>query len=269
VTSATSISSTSGKMSISLAANTAVSLPSGSQQVTVVQLATPPAPPPDAKIIEAYAFGPDNTTFAPAVTVTVKYDPAGLPSDVPEANLYLALLENSGWTTLASTVDTQAKTVTAQVSHFSTYALLGRAGAAPAVPATPAATSAFSTSDLMVSPESANPGEQVTVSVRVVNGGTGEASKTVILKINGEAQEQKEVKLAAGKSQVLSFNVSKPDPGAYTVSVDGQSASFTVKQSSGAPEGMPLMVLAIIIAGGVLIIVLVIVLVMRQRSGGY
>jgi hypothetical protein len=221
-------------------------------------------------MIEAYSFGPDNTTFAPAITVTVKYDPAGLPSDVQEANLYLALLENSSWTTLAtSAVNTQAKTVSAQISHFSTYALMGRSAAAPADPATPAATSAFSTSDLTVLPESANPGQQVTVSVRVVNGGTGEASKMVILKINGEAQEQKEVKLAAGRSQVLSFNVSKPDPGKYTVSVDGQSASFTVKQSAGAAEGMPLMVLAIIIAGGVLIIVLVIILVMRQRSGGY
>ena len=125
-------------MSISLADNTTVSLPAGSQQITVIQLATTPAPPAGSKVIEAYAFGPDNTTFNPAATVTLKYDPASLPADVHESGLYLALLENSSWTDLPSSkVDPQAKTMTAQVSHFSTYALLGRVTAAPATPAVP------------------------------------------------------------------------------------------------------------------------------------
>jgi len=143
VPSATSLSSSNGRMGISLAANTAVSLPAGSQQVTVIQLASAPTPPANSKVIEAYSFGPDNTTFSPAASVTVKYDPATLPSDVQESNLYLALLENSNWTEVPCTVDAVAKTVTAQVSHFSTYALLGRVTAAPATPAatpgTPAA----------------------------------------------------------------------------------------------------------------------------------
>jgi hypothetical protein len=92
----------------------------------------------------------------------------------------------------------------------------------------------------------------------------------VILNINGQAQDQKDVKLAAGKSQVVSFNVSKSEPGKYTVSVDGQSTSFTVKESaSKAPEGMSIPILAVIIAGGLLVIILVIVLIMRQRSAGY
>lgn len=269
VSSPTSLGSANGKLSISLAANTAVSLPTGSQQVTVIQLASPPAAPEGARMVEAYAFGPDNATFSPALTVTVKYDTASLPPDVTEANLYIALLENSAWTPLASSVNTQVKTVTAQVSHFSIYSLLGKVVAAAVTPTTPAATAAFSYSDLTVSPASASPGEQVVASVRVVNGGTGEASKTVILKINSQVQEQKEVKLSPGKSQVVSFNLSKSEPGEYAVSVDGQSTSFTVKESAKTPDGMSIPVLAVIIAGGLLIIVLVIILVMRQRSGGY
>jgi len=142
VSSASSLSSSNGKMGISLAANTAVSLPSGSQQITVIQLASPPTPPADSKVIEAYAFGPDNTTFNPAASVTLKYDPAGLPADVQEANLYVALLENSDWTEVPCTIDTQTKMVTAKVSHFSTYALLGRVTAAPVAPVTPTAPEA-------------------------------------------------------------------------------------------------------------------------------
>jgi len=139
VPSATSLSSSSGKMGISLAANTAVSLPNSSQQITVIQLAEAPAPPANSRVIEAYSFSPDNTTFSPAASVTVKYDSASLPPDVLETGLYLALLENSNWTEVPSSVDPVAKTVTAKVSHFSTYALLGRVTAAPVTPVNPTA----------------------------------------------------------------------------------------------------------------------------------
>ena len=269
--SATKLSSADGKLSISLADNTTVSLPSGSRQITVLQLASPPTAPTGVKLVEAYAFTPDNTTFTPAAMLTVKYDAAGLPSDVPEAGLYLALSENSSWTPLASIVNTQAKTVAAELSHLSIYGLLGKVTAAPPAPSAtaPVSISAFSTSDLTVSPESANPGQQVSVAVRVVNGGTGEASKTVILKINGQDEAQKNVTLATGKSQMVSFNVSKAEPGKYTVSVDGQSASFTVKESTKAPSDMSILIMAVIIAGGLLVIILFIILIMRQRSGGY
>jgi hypothetical protein len=137
VPSAVSLSSSNGKMVISLGDNTTVGLPAGSQQITVIQLATSPTPPANSKVIEAYAFGPDNTTFNPAASVTLKYDPAGLPADVQESSLYIALLDNSNWTEVPSKVDTQAKTLTAQVSHFSTYALLGRVTATPVVPEAP------------------------------------------------------------------------------------------------------------------------------------
>jgi len=136
---AVSLSSSDGKMGISFADNTTLSLPAGGRQITAMQLATMPAPPAGSEVIEAYAFGPDNTTFSPAATVTIKYDPAVLPADVEESNLYLALLENSEWTEVTSTVDTKAGTVTAQVSHFSIYALLGRVTAAPVAPAASAA----------------------------------------------------------------------------------------------------------------------------------
>jgi hypothetical protein len=109
----------------------------------VIQLVSLPASPSDAKIIEAYAFGPDSATFTPAATVTVKYDAATLTADVQESNLYIALLENASWTEVPSKVDTEDKTVTARLSHFSTYALLGKVTAAPVAPAAPTAPAAI------------------------------------------------------------------------------------------------------------------------------
>jgi len=273
LTSAATLSSAGGKMVISLADNTTVNLPAGNQQITVIQLASPPAAPEGARLVEAYAFGPDNTTFTPALTVTVKYDSAGLPAGVQEANLYIAVLESSGWTTLAaSAVNIQARTVSAQISHFSTFALLGTVKAETPAPATPPPSSiaAFSVSDLTVSPETIAAGEQVVVSVRVVNGGTGEGSKTVVLKVNDQDEAQKDVTLTAGKSLLVSFNVSKVAPGQYRVSVDGQAAGFTVVEAAAkAPDGMSVAILVVIIAGGLLVILLVVIMVLRQRSGGY
>ncbi|MBN1690292.1 MAG: putative Ig domain-containing protein [Dehalococcoidia bacterium] len=135
-TSTVSLSDSSGKMVIVLSENTTISLPVGNQQITVIKLAGAPNRPANTLIIEAYSFEPGNTTFSPAASVTVKYDAAGLPKNVKESNLYLALLENSKWTALATTVDTKSRTLTAKVSHFSTYAMLGKVTVATTTPAT-------------------------------------------------------------------------------------------------------------------------------------
>ncbi|GEM_PF-334160 len=266
VASPASIASTNGNLSLSLASNTAVNL-QGSQNMTVIQLASSPTPPSGSKAIAAYSFGPDNATFSPAATLTVKYDPASLPTDVSESNLYIALLQNSSWSELNSTVNTSAKTVTAQISHFSTYAVLGKTYTANGIPVTTAGAGAFSTSDLAVSPASAKAGEMVTVSVRVVNGGAGAATGTVVLKINDQDEAQKNVTMSAGESKVVSFNVSRSDPGIYKVSIDSQSDSFQVTGGSGGqPADMSTLIIIIIAAGGLLVIFLVIMLIMRQRS---
>jgi hypothetical protein len=123
-------------MKIALAENTTISLPVGSQQITVTKLDSAPNRPANTLIIEAYSFQPDNASFSPAASVTIKYDAAALPANVKETNLYLALLENSKWTAVSTTVDTKSKTLTAKISHFSTYAVLGKVTAAATTPAT-------------------------------------------------------------------------------------------------------------------------------------
>jgi hypothetical protein len=135
-TSAVSVSDSGGKMKIALAENTTISLPVGSQQITVTKLDSAPNRPANTLMIEAYSFQPDNASFSPAASVAIKYDAAALPANVKETNLYLALLENSKWTAVSTTVDTKSKTLIAKISHFSTYAVLGKVTAAATTPAT-------------------------------------------------------------------------------------------------------------------------------------
>ena len=107
--------------------------------LTVAPIANPPAPPAANALVLAYTFGPDGATFNPALTLTFSYDPANLPANVAEKDLYVSYYDGTNWISLVSTVDPLTKTITAQISHFSTYAVMGSIKA-PAPVVTPAPT---------------------------------------------------------------------------------------------------------------------------------
>src|SRR6185437_5951623 len=73
----------------------------------------------------SFDFGPSGTIFAKPVPLTIQYDASTLPSGVNEPALQLYLRGKSSWQVVdGSVVDVQAKTVTASITHFSTYAIL-------------------------------------------------------------------------------------------------------------------------------------------------
>ena len=68
----------------------------------------------------------------------------------------------------------------------------------------------------------------MTVTVSIANTGGVEGTCSLVLKINGVKEAEKSVSVTAGKSQNVSFTVSKKDAGSYTVDVDGLTAGFSV-----------------------------------------
>ena len=200
---------------------------------------SPSDPPEDAHVIGlAYDFGPDGATFDPPITFTWTYDPDALPEGVAEEDLVLAYYDVGAgeWVTLDSTVDTVTNTITASVSHFTTFALLGYEVEVP--PPAPAPT-AFSLSNLSIQPAEVQPKESVTITVSVDNTGDTEGSYTVVLKINGVKEADKSVTIAGGSSEVVTFSVTKEELGNYSVAVDGLSAGFTVIAPPAAPAPSP------------------------------
>ena len=59
------------------------------------------------------------------ITLTITYDPESLPDGASEEELYIAYWDSTEWVAVESTVDTEANTVSAELSHFTQFAVIG------------------------------------------------------------------------------------------------------------------------------------------------
>ncbi len=136
------LNSSDGRLSFSIASNTRMLNSNGTRlrSITVAEsTASPPEPPPLNTIVLAHDVGPEGATFDPPITLTMSYDPTELPAGADENNLVIGYWDGSQWEILETTVNTGENTVSAEVSHFSTFALLAQLPAPAPVPApTPA-----------------------------------------------------------------------------------------------------------------------------------
>jgi len=189
--------------------------------VVIVEMEEPPVPPEDSNVIGlTYDLGPDGATFDPPITITFTYDPALIPAGVVEENLVIAIWDEEAgeWVNLVSTVDPITNTITAPVSHFTTFTVLSYTRSA-----------AFITSDLTISPAEVDIGETVAISVLVANTGDLTSSYEVTLEIDNVGVATKDVTLVGGASQRVTFTTSEDAAGTYAVKVNYQSGTFTVK----------------------------------------
>jgi hypothetical protein len=77
-----------------------------------------------------FECSPSPSTFSPPLVLTIRYDPAALPEKTKESDLKLAVYDskNVEWVVLESKVDIVNHTVSAEVDHFSTFALIEKSG---------------------------------------------------------------------------------------------------------------------------------------------
>jgi hypothetical protein len=105
---------------------TKVVLPAGAltadTTITITAAPNAPAPANTTQVGLAYTFGPEGTSFAQPVTVTVAIDPAKLPSGKTIANvvIYKAPAGTSTYSALATTM-VDATHVSATTQSFSTF----------------------------------------------------------------------------------------------------------------------------------------------------
>jgi hypothetical protein len=109
------------------------------------------------------------------------------------------------------------------------------------------------------------PGSPVKVTAVVANKGTVNGSANIRLYVNGYEEPAQGVLLASGQSRTLSFDVSRAEPGAYQVYVNGTPAgSFTVSDSFG--NNAILVISSLCLLGALFISVL---MVLRRWQGQF
>jgi hypothetical protein len=184
-------------------------------------LANPPAPPESSAILLAYEFGPEGAAFTPALTLTFSY------GTLPEGakNLKLVYWNGSIWEQVEASVDAAKGTVIASISHFSKYALLYQLPS----PANIAFTG------ITISPQAVKPDEKVTIQASVTNSGDLSGSYKLVLKINDRQVDSKEVTVAGGKTETVSFEVQRGMEGEYSVDVNSQKGKFIVGTTVETP----------------------------------
>jgi len=215
--------------------------------ITISKEDNPPQPPEGRYFVgTVYNMAPDGAVFAPPLSLSVTYDESDLPQGMVEDELYLAYCDDKGqWVDLTSEVDSEANRVTADVNHFTLFAIMAR----PA---------SFALSEFSVMPHIVQVGELVTAGITVTNIGGCEGRYTLILKVNDVIEDSREVTLAIGESQEVSFEVIKESAGDYSVDINGHTASFVVK---GTNRGL----IGGIIGGIVVVGLLVYFFVFRRR----
>ena len=192
---------------------------------------------------KAYKLEPEGATFNPSLSLTLGYEDDAIPENVTEAGIYIAYYNATAgtWVSLTSQVNTQNNTVTAPVSHFTTFAIVGTATLPP--------QAEFTVASLDVTPEQVKPGQEVTASVNVTNTGGSEGSYTVNLTINGEVEQTETVTLAPQATETVTFTITKEEPGSYGVSIDGLTGEFTVTAPSWFSRYWWTIVVGIIVVG--------------------
>jgi len=129
--------------------NAVVTIPSGTTgltasgapltQISMVHMTTPPAFQTGVGMIDiAYDITPNGITFNPAVTLEFTY--YNLPAGMDPSTLQIAYYDTTknAWVTVPSTVNTVNNYISAQISHFTVYAITY--GVKPVTTTTPTTT---------------------------------------------------------------------------------------------------------------------------------
>jgi hypothetical protein len=94
----------------------------------------------------------------------------------------------------------------------------------------------FRVTSLAVTPIVAEPGQPVTVEVKVENVGGTAGSNRLALTVNGAEEEVRDVRIAPGKTETTIFTLAKDASGMYEIKVADFSETLRVRQAGAFPH---------------------------------
>lgn len=176
-------------------------------------------------------MSPGGATFSPPITINWNCDPADIPAGLAEADLVIARYDEATgyWEELLTEADLEVDVISASLDHFSTVALLGYESSPPPAPTLTPAN--FTINSLNISPSETNVGETVSISTLLTNTGDEEGNHSITLEIDGNIEETREVTLAGGTSETVTFTTVPDEIGTYVINVGSLSGPLTVSET--------------------------------------
>jgi alpha-tubulin suppressor-like RCC1 family protein len=144
-----------GKVTLNLDRGTRLATPSNTIPASLKAVSTAPSSQSSGEtvIVLSYTFSPEDTRFDPAITLTFACDPAQLPAGLAASDLYIACWDGAQWQKLDSQSGTGAPTLSTLITHFSSYALMGKINPPVSLPPVPASTRVPSSLTIPIPPK--------------------------------------------------------------------------------------------------------------------
>ena len=121
------LASTDDAITVHIARGTIAEDSSGNSLAEMGMATTYSHPAPDTyrQIIASFDFSPSGATFDPGIEITLRYDPAVIPSGIRESQLIIACYDemSEGWQYINGAVNPYLDTITFTASHFSTFTI--------------------------------------------------------------------------------------------------------------------------------------------------
>jgi len=90
----------------------------------------------------------------------------------------------------------------------------------------------FEFSNLVVDPIEVTAGKEATITIDAENTGNAAGEYDVELIMNGSSVDSQQISLDVGQSTTVTFEHIEEEPGTYTLKIEGQEATYTVKEKS-------------------------------------
>ncbi len=133
----------------------------------------------------------------------------------------------------------------------------------PTAPQAPVSLSNIKVKSASLSATKVSPGTSVTVTADLANLGTGNGTSVIKVYVNGEVEAQQAVTVNSGGASAVTFDITRNEPGTYSVYVGGTSAgSYKVEAFSESD----FILISSIVLVGLAFVLGVIMLWRRQRA---
>ena len=180
----------------------------------------PPLPAGMTIMSAVYNLTPDKTTFEPAAQITFYYDKALVPDGLNSETILIAYWDDEAkkWVSIEGCIcDPSNGTITVGVTHLTVFAVMA-----------PTRSASFALANLEISPDAVQTGEPTIIAVQISNNGDLKSSYEVVLKIDGFQTQQKNLTIAGGDIESVSFEISITEPGSHTIEINGLRKTITV-----------------------------------------